>query len=282
MKLVLEGTDRFARVVKYPDGQQNIVLTDKVLSRLYLSFPVEILTRLRNWSDLELLVCMVKCLNNAGMHNIHLSVTYFCGARSDRKFEVGGNAYLKDVICPIINSLNLTSVIVLEPHSDVLGSLLNKYIDNSNNDFGYNIAEIKSLVCKYLGDDSKLALISPDAGAFKRVSNIRDKFFPHSPIAIGAKIRDVQSGKIVGTDIYNLPNDHNSIIFDDLCDGGRTFIELAKKIRETNNKKLYLSVVHGIFSAGLDTLTSTFDNIFVTNSFSDLPKHDKVDIQTVI
>jgi ribose-phosphate pyrophosphokinase len=66
-------------------------------------------------------------------------------------------------------------------------------------------------------------------------------------------------------------------IFDDICDGGRTFIEIAKVIKshvwpsdEKFQGKIYLVVTHGIFSAGLLELSKWFECVYTTNSVRDI------------
>jgi phosphoribosylpyrophosphate synthetase len=87
-----------------------------------------ITARLNSFKDVELLICAVQALRNIRPNcQISLYTPYFLGSRSDRKFQEGGVNYLKQVICPIINSLNFYSVVVLDPHSDVLEACLNNY-----------------------------------------------------------------------------------------------------------------------------------------------------------
>jgi ribose-phosphate pyrophosphokinase len=71
------------------------------------------------------------------------------------------------------------------------------------------------------------------------------------------------------------------VIVDDICDGGRTFIELAKVIIAQNQEaKIYLVVTHGIFSAGFSELTNYFDGIYTTNSCQDIINNpDDTDIE---
>jgi ribose-phosphate pyrophosphokinase len=56
------------------------------------------------------------------------------------------------------------------------------------------------------------------------------------------------------------------VIVDDICDGGRTFLEMQKTIRSERiylfGDKIYLVVTHGIFSAGFDELKKHFDGIY--------------------
>lgn len=101
-------------------------------------------------------------------------------------------------------------------------------------------------------------VIYPDAGAAKRYD------IDHDNIAIGHKVRDQSSGWITH---YDLEGDvrGNVVVVDDLCDGGLTFILLAKSIE--NVKRLDLMVTHGIFSKGLSELLNWYDTIYTTNSF---------------
>jgi len=123
---------------KFPDGQQNLTLTKVGVLGVPIATlkngVVEIQSRLNNFLDLELIICATKSLRNLGVKEIHLCTPYFLGSRSDRQFEKGGNNYLKDVICPIINSLNFESVTVLDPHSFVLEGCLNNFKSQSNLD----------------------------------------------------------------------------------------------------------------------------------------------------
>ena len=51
----------------------------------------------------------------------------------------------------------------------------------------------------------------------------------------------------------------NCLIVDDICDGGGTFIPLAKKLKNAGAKTVTLYVTHGIFSKGLDPLKEHID-----------------------
>lgn len=47
--------------------------------------------------------------------------------------------------------------------------------------------------------------------------------------------------------------------------GTRTFIELAAKLRQLTDGKIYLYVTHGIFSKGAEVFDGLIDGIFTTN-----------------
>ena len=135
-----EKSDIKYKISKFPDGQQQIQVNSWAENNYssidegdYLVFhDVQIKSRLNNFLDLELIIYATKSLRGLGVKEIHLCTPYFLGSRSDRKFEEGSNNYLKDVICPIINSLNFESVTVLDPHSFVLEGCLNNFKSQSN------------------------------------------------------------------------------------------------------------------------------------------------------
>ena len=155
------------KISKFPDGQQTVDLT-KWSEVERFSGGIRINTRLNSFNDLEILICATKALRNITNKPITFYVPYFLGSRSDRKFVNGGVNYLKQVICPIINSLNFESVIVMDPHSDVLEACLNNFSKVNN------FALVDDALSYLIGDDEEdqVVLVSPDAGAYKKVFDV--------------------------------------------------------------------------------------------------------------
>lgn len=257
------------KISKFPDGQQSINL-----DFIHLEDEVKISSRLNDFKDLEVILCATAALRNLGVKTIHLYVPYFLGARSDRKFEDGGINYLKDVICPIINSQNYETVTIVDAHSDVLEACIHNYrkIDNITL-VKFALTDIDNTN----GAREKLILVSPDAGALKKMYHVSE-FFKIENMVIANKHRDIKTGKITHTEVPGLtqePGSKNFVIIDDICDGGRTFLEIAKTIRKERedsvfNDKIYLVVTHGIFSAGFNELKNWIDGIYCTNSVKDV------------
>jgi len=262
-----EKSDVKYKINKFPDGQQSVELIDR-----YKSDSIRIETRLNSFLDLEILICATKALRSMSNKSISLYVPYFLGSRSDRKFIDGGVNYLKEVICPIINSLEFDSVEVLDPHSDVLEACLNNFVKHSNL---YLVRQALTKIDNKDGAQYRVCLVSPDAGAYKKIFDVAQKF-NISNVATATKVRDLKTGQILHTEVPNLPvsttdEELKYIIIDDICDGGRTFIELAKAIQNQRpNAKLYLVVTHGIFSAGYKQLGEYFEQIYTTNSYKEI------------
>jgi ribose-phosphate pyrophosphokinase len=253
------------KVSKFPDGQQSITITSGIYNE---NIPVLIKSRLNSFMDLELIICATQCLKEMGVKNISLYIPYCIGGRSDRKFVDGGVNYIKTVIAPIINLQNYNEVIILDPHSDILEACINNFKKNTNVDL---VRFALSLIDNKDGAQGRTAFISPDAGALKKIYDLA-KIFKVDNVTTASKVRDVLTGNIVRTELptMNLDGIEQIVIVDDLIDGGRTFIELAKVIKQQTNKPIYLIVTHGIFSAGIGELNVYFDGIFCTNSVKDI------------
>lgn len=258
----LENSNIKYKISKFPDGQQSITL-DKPLITQRLSM-VLIKSRLNSFKDLELIITANQCLREFGIDDVNLYTPYFLGGRSDRKFGEGQTNYLKNVICPIINSQKFNKVVVMDPHSDVLEACLDNFVKIGN-------FELVEFALDNI-NDKNITLVSPDAGAFKKIFDVATKFSIEN-IITATKVRDMKTGNILHTDVPGIDqhNDVKYVIVDDICDGGRTFIEIAKTIHNVRpTAKIYLVVTHGIFSAGFKSLFEYFEGIYCTNSIDDI------------
>jgi ribose-phosphate pyrophosphokinase len=264
-------------ISRFPDGQQSIRIIEDGYNTYYAlrnqKTPITIKARLNTFRDLELIICANQALKEIGVKSVNLYVPYFIGARSDRKFLEGSVNYLKKVISPIINAQEFDEVIVMDPHSDVLEACLNNYVKSSN------FSLVKFALTDIDNRDNaqgRICLVSPDAGAYKKIFDVAQAFKIEN-IVTATKVREISTGKILGTEVPNLPvrlnsdgEDFKYVIIDDICDGGRTFIELSKAIKEQkSDAKVYLVVTHGIFSAGFNELNKHFEMIYTTNSYVD-------------
>jgi ribose-phosphate pyrophosphokinase len=261
-------------ISKFPDGQKSI----RIIERNYDTFlslrdhtnSITIKSRLNTFEDLELIICANQALKEIGVKSVKLYIPYCIGGRSDRKFQDGGVNYIKTVIAPILNLQNFDEVIIMDPHSDVLEACINNFVKYNN----FNVTKMAlSDIDNKDGAQNRICLVSPDAGAYKKIYDVAT-WFGIKEIITASKVRDVSTGKILRTEVPSIEkynDDIKYVIVDDICDGGRTFIELAKVIKEQKpNAKIYLVVTHGIFSSGFDFLVQHLDGIYCTNSVRDI------------
>jgi ribose-phosphate pyrophosphokinase len=87
-------------------------------------------------------------------------------------------------------------------------------------------------------------VVFPDEGAQERY---KDLLLSGVVVISAMKLRDRSTGKIITTAMPELPPGQSVLMVDDICDGGATFISLAKLMPD---REISLYVSHGIFSKG--------------------------------
>lgn len=189
---------------------------------------------------------------------LSLVMPYFPYARQDRVCNPR-EALSAKVIADLINSQNFASVLCYNLHSDVSVALIDRLVHRTMNDLAFQVAT----------GHSKAILVSPDAGANKKVFDFaKTRGFPD--VVRADKVRDTLTGEIKETKVYSdHVGDRDFLILDDICDGGRTFVELAKELKKLTTGKIYLYVTHGIFSKGAEVFEGLIDGIYTNNLMGD-------------
>ena len=106
----------------------------------------------------------------------------------------------------------------------------------------------------------------PDNGAKSKYTTIYNLLHP---TIYGCKDRNPKTGSInnVSIDINNVDiKNKNVMIIDDICDGGATFINLAKELKKYYVNRVDLFVSHGIFSKGIEVLKENGINNICTKT----------------
>lgn len=188
--------------------------------------------------------------------DIHLVMPYVPYARQDR-VAVSGEPLSAAVFCRLINSMGFASVTIADPHSDVVPALLDRVRIVPAARY------VKTLLREALGHVPQVTLIAPDVGARKRVELVGKEV--GAPVAYANKTRNPVTGALSGAAIAGALPNQPLLVVDDICDGGGTFIALAKVIREVSSQPLYLYVTHGLFTKGLEPLLGLYDGIFTAH-----------------
>ncbi len=241
---------------------------------------IEIFERITDSSKVVTLMIAVDALKRLTNESlpIELVIPYFPYARQDRVC-VKGEALGASVMATIINGLGFAKVTIWDAHSDVSPALLERVV---------NIPQIDLLVqCDDLVQglsNGMLTLISPDAGATKKTIKIAEEFDGQPYVIQAQKIRNLKTGEITKTEINGDVKGKSVLIADDICDGGRTFVELAKVLKEKGAKQVSLFITHGIFSKGLDVFDGLIENIYTTDSFkpkSEFTNNTNINLQVI-
>lgn len=228
------------------------------------SLPVTVTHRINSFNEMGLLLIAVDALKRMGVEKIELVLPYFPAARQDRLMIPGESLSVK-VYADLINGMKLNKVTIFDPHSEVTPALLDNCVVIDNHTF------VKTII---KGLPSSTLLVSPDAGAAKKIHKLAN-FLQNYDVLECGKTRDVKTGTLSG---FRVPvadlNGRPCLIVDDICDGGGTFMGLAKVLKDSNAGPLYLAVSHGIFSKGLELLSNTFDGIYTTDSINQTSHED--------
>lgn len=207
---------------------------------------------------MELLILTDAYKRYCGGATPSVCIPYIPYARQDRVANEGEALSIK-VFADIINAQHYKTVFVMDPHSEVSLALIDNVRIISPIDDNY----LRKVIDNY--DDC--IVLAPDAGAYKRLC----KTIKDVPLIYATKQRNTKTGALSNVELHvgdvDL-QDKRIVVVDDICDGGGTFLLLAKELDNagiTNAFELY--VTHGIFSAGPDVLSQAYDKIYTTNSF---------------
>ena len=256
----------------FPGGEVFVRLETVPLAR---TTPTEchilICASITNSDDLMKVIMMTDALKHAGANKVSLFMPYVPYARQDRVCNPGESHSLR-VFASLINAQNYHEVGVFDPHSDVTEATINNLVIMNNHRFVLTAIMGNSAWGESPIPFEDFCLVSPDAGALKKISSL-GKFLtnngaPLTQIVQADKLRNLKTGEIIKTEVHadNL-NGANCVIVDDICDGGRTFTELASALKEKGAGEIALIVSHGIFSKGIKNLGPNIDYVVYSDSF---------------
>lgn len=223
--------------------------------------------RIRNGNDIIRLLLTADALKRNGANKIELFLPYLPFARQDRVMVSGEPLSIK-VFSDLLNSVGFSHVEIFDPHSDVSMALINnsKAIDNH-----------KFVKAALMGHED-FYIVSPDAGAYKKIFKLCQYLNYKEEIIMCNKLRDVSNGVIRSVTVsHDDLKGKDCFIIDDICDGGGTFLLLAEELRKRNCGNIYLIVSHGIFSKGLKDFTN-INHIYTTDSFRDINSMNEFDM----
>jgi ribose-phosphate pyrophosphokinase len=233
----------------FPGGEVHVQLDDDEMSRYE--------HRANLWSSDDVMRMLL--VNNAlqpRVGDITWTIPYVPYARQDRRANEGEPLSIQ-VMANLINSMGAAEVKIWDPHSDVTPALINNV----------TIVPQEQLVHRMIGHAHYDAVVAPDAGAAKKALKVAQRI--GSTLIQAHKIRDTVTGQITGTRLLDPVNNtmFRILVVDDICDGGRTFVELGRLLRgalpDAGGIDLY--VTHGIFSQGLGSLADIYDRIYCPN-----------------
>jgi ribose-phosphate pyrophosphokinase len=242
----------------FPDGTSQVW---KLPNELLRAHCIDVDWRFESEREVIDLLSLCKLVPNQ-LNVLH--IPYLPYGRQDKEVS-NTSTFNLEVFADLINSTHFPRVTSIDVHNP---GRTEDLIDNLSNIKPYAFHH------EVIGRYKPNFIVYPDAGAAERY-NI------DMPVMVCDKTRDQLTGQITGHKIVraDLPRGSSYVgqrflIVDDLCDGGATFISVAKLLREEYpDAHVGLCVTHGIFSKGRDhLLTQGIDELYTTNS---LPKNER-------
>ncbi len=276
MKIMVNAQEHTLRRWRFAGGEIGVRFDDPaaIFQDCSADTVAEIFTHLHSSDDLMALFLASDALrrlwrNHVADRDLPITVTipYLPYARQDRVCAPGESFSLA-LLATLINAQNYAAVRVWDVHSPVADRLIARF---------HTLSALKiSDACRTLLA-AEHVLVAPDAGATPRVAAIAQT--TGRPMIAAQKRRDPGTGAIMETSLVLDEIQLNAIaacdclIVDDICDGGRTFIELAHKLRPFTRGKISLYITHGIFSQGLAVFDGAIDRVYCPNVWPGIDDH---------
>lgn len=217
---------------------------------------------------MELLVIFSALDSNPTVEFVDLWLPYFPGSRQDR--TDGYAPHTCDMYAQALHtSSSLRYIYTYDLHSELAFNTINLWHTGYVTNIGVDQVDLSHNFAsnyKYI--------VAPDKGARPRAEAFRNAHFPNATMLYAEKTRDFNTGKIIGYEFVDseVVKDGTVLVVDDICDGGRTFIELANAFNQKWGKQGFVSpldlyVSHGIFSKTPEVLEDHYRHIYTTDSF---------------
>lgn len=254
------------------DFLAQVATEDTRLDAYYNNGAYEIVWRYEDPAEQVTLYALVNHLRDKlCADTITLIMPYIPNARMDRTHNAGEVHMLK-YFCKFINDLHFNTVQVMDPHSDVSISMLDRvfFIDPT------------PLVKEAVETSRAQYIFFPDEGAAKRYGPT----YNFRPYLNGKKNRDWATGNIIGLEVENpmgIKDDftgRNIIIIDDICSRGGTFMHAGAALKKMGFGKIDLCVTHcekTIFAGKLLSSDSPINHIYTTDTIFN-GEHDKISV----
>ncbi|MBQ7145591.1 MAG: ribose-phosphate pyrophosphokinase [Lachnospiraceae bacterium] len=197
---------------------------------------------------------LTRHLQSKGIRDVELRMPYIPNARKD-KAQREKDVFSLKYFAEIINQLQFSRVVVLDPHSTVSEALIDRIRVITPEGYIHAVLE-------ELGDQA--ILFYPDEGAVKRYADKTDR-----PYVYGMKTRD-KTTRVIND--YRIEGDleiiagRDILMVDDICASGKTLAIAAGKLKELGAGELFVFVSHCENAAVKSGLLELITRLYTTDS----------------
>lgn len=233
--------------------------------------------RIQNANDI---LALIMGINANQQHNKDLDaifIPYMPYARQDRVATLGDPNAIQAFAKLLKTNTNIDVIYTLDIHSEKAAQA---FVQTG---FYLNTLKPTFFIEKYIqliAPNQKVVLVSPDKGAKNKTHTYATEIDNVVGVVYCEKERDPVSGRLsrARVDSYDVKtvltkeevkeSNIPLVIVDDICDGGRTFVNVVDALRYDGfQNEVHLWTTHAIYSAGLDDLKQKFVSLGSTDSF---------------
>ena len=235
----------------FSDGALDIKIEPELLNIERLNI---IVWRFDKNEELISIYFLTRHLQSKGIRDVELRMPYIPNARKD-KAQREKDVFSLKYFAEIINQLQFSRVVVLDPHSTVSEALIDRIRVITPE--GYIHAVLEEL-------GEQVILFYPDEGAVKRYADKTDR-----PYVYGMKTRD-KTTRVIND--YRIEGDleliagRDILMVDDICTSGKTLATAAGKLKELGAGKLFVFVSHCENAAVKSKLLELITCLYTTDS----------------
>jgi ribose-phosphate pyrophosphokinase len=210
------------------------------------------------------LLFFIGAVNDVGAARVTAITPYLCYARKDRRTKPNDPVTTR-YVAGMFESIGTDCVVTLEVHNPTA----------FENAFRCRTVALTStpLFVEYAKkhlSDSKLAVISPDAGGMKRAELLREALEAALDRPVGKGLAEkhrsagVVSGDLFAGDVAGT----TALIIDDLISTGGTLLRTARSARAAGAKRVIALVTHGLFMPGSEEVLAdpALDQIIIADA----------------
>lgn len=218
----------------FPDGSLN--MTDTFIQEQSDLRTVFITWKFENIAEQVVIYNLVNYIKDVLSAKVILTLPYVPNARMDRVKKPIYEVHTLKYFCKFLNSLDIDRIYVIDPHSPVTMTLLERAVEVSIKETVQDLVDMLNVDYTFF----------PDKGALDRY----DYLLTRTPF-YGVKKRDWDTGKILG---YQIENPYNikiedyigksALIIDDISSFGTTFLHASRELKTMGFGDIYLYVTH--------------------------------------
>lgn len=259
----INGDEIEYKINSYPSGEVGLLLSTKYKDALGVRIECDIY----NSNQMMLLIAMIENIRNLS----EIKIGFFAYQRQDKSKLVDDGEFEEikmyrkpfDMIADAIGERKV-KVSFLDIHNDLMNEEVVNIIPDISKIVSEGVLELNERG-KYV-NAKNIVIVYPDAGAMNRYGESSKGFKSISFDKVRGDNGSISSHIISDVVDLELLAGKDIFIIDDLCDGGRTFVSAAEKIKEFEPNSMSLYITHGLFAFGVEHLLEVFDLIMYSTT----------------